>query len=210
MMVAKGRNIILAILVITGWFALITQFYLIINNRIASIGETIARYFGFFTILTNIIVAVCCIVLLFKPASGPGNFFSKANTQTAITVYITVVGFVYNIILRFLWKPEGLQMIVDELLHTVIPLLFIVQWYVYAPKQGLKWKNIFPWLLYPLFYLIYTLLRGSFSGFYPYPFINVNELGYNKVWVNCIGLLLFFLLLSLLFVAIAKLLVRRK
>jgi len=206
----KSRNIFLFILVIAGWFALIAQFYLIIENRVASLAETVARYFGFFTILTNILVAVCCTFLLFKPGSVAARFFSKATTQTAIAVYITVVGLIYNIVLRFLWKPEGLQMIVDELLHTVIPLLFIVQWYLYAPKQGLKWKDIFPWLIYPLLYLIYTLFRGSFSGFYPYPFINANELGYNKVWINCIGLLIFFLFLSSLFVAIAKLTIKRK
>ena len=209
-MASKGRNIFLSILFIAGWFALIAQFYLIIENRTASIAETIIRYFGFFTILTNIIVAVCCTFLLFRPASQAGKFFSKANTQTAIAVYIFVVGLVYNIILRFLWKPEGLQMIVDELLHSVIPLLFIIQWYLYAPKQGLKWKDIFPWLIYPLLYLIYTLFHGSLSAFYPYPFINVNELGYNRVLINCIGLLIVFLFLSLLFIGSAKLMSKKR
>jgi len=110
----KSRNIFLFILVIAGWFALIGQFYLIIENRVASLAETVARYFGFFTILTNILVAVCCTFLLFKPGSVAARFFSKATTQTAIAVYITVVGLIYNIILRFLWKPEGLQMIVSR------------------------------------------------------------------------------------------------
>jgi len=55
-----------------------------------------------------------------------GIIFFEAGVITAITVYITIVGLVYNVILRFLWKPEGLQFIVDELLHTVIPLLLLV------------------------------------------------------------------------------------
>ncbi|HMI79175.1 MAG TPA: hypothetical protein VK484_10285 [Ferruginibacter sp.] len=55
----------LASIAAAGWFALIGQFYLIIENRVASLAETITRYFGFFTILTNIIVAVCVTVLLF-------------------------------------------------------------------------------------------------------------------------------------------------
>jgi len=100
-------------------------------------------------------------------------------------------------------------MIVDELLHSVIPLLFIIQWYLYAPKEGLKWKNIFLWLMYPLLYLIYTLFRGYLSGFYPYPFINVTELGYSRVFINCIGLLIVFLFLSLLFIGIAKLMSKK-
>jgi hypothetical protein len=32
-------------------------------------------------------------------------------------------------------------------------------------------------------------LRGSATGFYPYPFINVENLGYFQVLTNAIGLL---------------------
>ncbi len=201
---ARFQKTFLIVLVVSGWFALIAQFYLIIVNRVASIPETITRYFSFFTILTNLIVVVCCTFILLKPVSNIGKFFSRPDTLTAIAVYITVVGIVYNTVLRFLWAPQGLQLIVDELLHSVIPLLFIILWFLFARKTVLKWKNIFPWLLYPLVYIILILIRGVFSGFYPYPFINVTELGYNKVLVHGAGLLLVFLFLSLLFVAIGK------
>ena len=203
-MPARLRKTFLTILVVSGWFALIAQFYLIIVNRVASIPETITRYFSFFTILTNLIVVVCCTFILLKPTSNTGRFFSRPDTLTAIAVYIVVVGIVYNTVLRFLWNPQGLQFIVDELLHSVIPLLFIVLWFLQTRKAVLKWKNVFPWLLYPLAYITCILIRGAFSGFYPYPFINVTELGYNKVLLNCLGLVLGFLCLSLLFVVIIK------
>ena len=209
-MALRLQRIFLIILAICGWFALIAQFYLILANRVSSIPETIIRYFSFFTILTNIIIALCCTFILVKPASGAGRFFSGTDTLTAIAVYITVVGIVYNIILRFLWKPEGLQLVVDELLHTVIPVLFIVMWFVITSRQSLKWKNIFPWLLFPLLYIIYIMIRGAFSKFYPYPFINVNELGYTKVFRNCVGLLTAFLFLSILFIAIGKSRIKKK
>jgi len=131
---SKSLKLLLVIIVISGWFAIIAQFYLIIKNRVASIPETIIRFFSFFTILTNIFVALCCTLLLLNPNSGLRNFFSKQNTFTAIAVYITIVGVVYNLILRFLWKPEGLQWIVDELLHTAIPILFILLWFFFIPK----------------------------------------------------------------------------
>jgi hypothetical protein len=192
-------------LVIAGWFALVAQFYLIIVNRVASVVETVIRYFSFFTILTNLLVAACCTILLLIPSSRVGRFFSRATTLTAIAVYISVVAIIYNTILRFLWKPEGLQLMVDELLHSVIPVLFVAMWFAFTNKATLKWKNIFPWLLYPLAYIVCILLRGALSGFYPYPFINVRELGYSKVLVNCIGVLFVFLFLSLLFIAIINL-----
>jgi len=198
----------LAGIAILGWFALGAQLYLIIQNRVVSVTETIIRYFSFFTILTNLIVALCVSSLLPVRYMKRGNFFARTSTLTAITVYIIIVGIVYNVILRFLWKPQGLQYVVDELLHTIIPILFILLWAMYVPKAGLQYKNALPWLIYPLLYIIWTAIHGAISGFYPYPFINVAELGYNKVLVNTGGLLIAFLGLSLFLVAVAKYLSR--
>lgn len=183
-----------------GWFALIAQFYLILENRSASVTETIIRYFGFFTILTNILVALCFTSLL----TGKGRFFSKLSTQTAIAVYILVVGAVYNVVLRFLWQPQGLQWLVDELLHTVIPLFYLCHWAIYGSKEALPWKRVWPWLLYPLLYLCYTLVRGSIIHFYPYPFLDVDTQGYPSVLIACVLLTFVFLGLALLFIAITR------
>lgn len=51
------------------------------------------------------------------------------GTITAITVFILIVGSVYQIVLRSIWEPTGLQFIVDELLHTVIPLYMLGYWF---------------------------------------------------------------------------------
>lgn len=182
------------------WFSLIAQFYLIIQNRLASIPETVFRYFGYFTILTNIMVALCFSALLVKR----NNFFRKPTTQTAVTAYIFLVALVYNTVLRGVVKPEGFNRVVDELLHVVMPIIFIVYWFIYTDKRSLQWKHIFPWLLYPLVYIIYTLIRGSFVHFYPYPFLNVDQLGYQSVLINCIWVSFAFLAFSLLFIAIGK------
>jgi hypothetical protein len=95
-------------------------------------------------------------------------------------------------------------MIVDELLHSVIPVLFITYWLVFVPKAGIEYKGVFKWLLYPLIYVTYTLIRGTFTGFYPYPFINLSELGFNKVLLNSTILTGVFLGFSLLYAAICK------
>src|SRR5438046_1530815 len=108
----QAKRTFLTIVAILDWFALAGQFYLILENRVASIPETIIRYFGFFTILTNLLVALCCTFLLLKSNSYIAKFFSKNTTITAIAAYITIVGIVYNLILRFLWNPKGLEQIV--------------------------------------------------------------------------------------------------
>ena len=194
----------LAAMVIIGWFALVTQFYINMTSGITGIRELMVRYFSYFTIQTNILVAVCFTTLLLKPQSKWGRFFSRQQTLSAITVYIVIVGLIYNTILRFLWEPEGLQKIVDELLHSVIPLLVLFYWFVFTAKDRLQWKNVLPWLIYPFAYIVYILIRGSVSGFYPYPFINTQRLGLNKVLVNSVGIAFVFICMSLLLVMIAK------
>lgn len=208
--ITKVPSWYLTIIAIAGWFALTSQLYLIIQNRVISIPETVIRYFSFFTILTNIIVALCVTVLLVKPESKCGKFFYRPATLTAITVYITIVGIVYNVILRFLWQPQGLQKITDELLHTVIPFLFILLWFFYVSKSELKYKNALAWLIYPLLYVVYTAIGGEITGYYPYPFIDVGQLGYQRVLINSGGLFIAFFGLSLFLVAIGKYMSRNK
>ncbi len=202
----SGANkIFLSIGMIAGWFAVIVQFCLIIINKTTSVAEAITRFLSFFTILTNILVACCFTFLLLKPQFSRKNLIASPATLTAVTVYIAVVGIIYNTILRFLWKPQGLQRVADELLHSFIPLWFIVYWLIFVPKQTLQWKSIPLWLMYPAAYCIYVLIRGKLSGFYPYPFIDVNSLGYNKVLINVGGMLIVFLVVSLMLIAVGKL-----
>lgn len=189
---------------IIGWFAVGLQFYLIIVNRTTSVPETILRFFSYFTILTNTLVSLYFTAHLMQCETGMFRFFSRSTSAAAITVYITVVGLVYQFLLRHLWSPTGLQWVADELLHSVIPLFTVIYWWKFADRSGLQWKNIRAWLIYPFFYLIFIFTRGVFSGFYPYPFVDVNTLGYGSVVLNSVGMLAGFILLSFVFILIGK------
>ena len=188
-----------------GWFAVITQLYLMMENRVASVPQTLFRFLAYFTIDTNIIVALCFTFIFLGSKYRLGRFFSKASTVTAITVYITIVGIVYNVILRSLWEPQEMQKSVDELLHSVIPVLLIIFWLIFVPIERLKWKNAFAWLIYPIIYMIYALIHGNITKWYPYPFVDVNELGYKKALLNTGGVLLVIFLLSLALIGTGKL-----
>jgi hypothetical protein len=199
---SSGR-IFIGIIAVAGWFAIIFQLYLMLLNHVTSVPEAIIRFFSFFTILSNLLFALCASTIFIKqqPESG---FFQRSTIITAITVYMTIVGLIYNFILRFLWAPQGLQRIVDELLHLILPVLCVVYWFVFVSKKELKWNHMWSWLLYPLAYIIYALIRGAFSGFYPYPFVNVNIHGYQTVLINSIGITALFIFFSLLFIGIGK------
>ncbi len=184
-----------------GWFAIISQFFLMLQNRQTDVPEMIIRFFTFFTILTNILVALYFTSSAFKLKSIPFNWYSYKGTLTAITAFIFIVGLVYQLVLRKVWQPTGLQRIVDELLHTIIPLYVLIYWFFNINKNDLQIKSILKWLLYPVLYLLFVLIRGNFSGYYPYPFINVSEIGYQKTLVNIsiiFGITLIFLIILFL------------
>lgn len=191
------------IIAIVAWVALILQFYLQIVNRSTAASEAVIRYFSYFTILTNLLLAICFTSLLVKNSKG-NRFFNRPSPVTAITVYILIVGLVYNLILRQLWSPQGLQLLVDNLLHTVTPLLAFIYWLLYVPTKEISWKHTAAWMLYPLFYLIYVMIRGSFSDFYPYFFIDAGKLGYTKALTNAVYITTAFFLVSLLLIWLGK------
>lgn len=195
------------------WVALILQLYISIRTTETNgLTPLIAtwNFFSYFTVLTNLLVAVCLSFILGKPGSSFGSFFSKPATLSAVALYIFIVGLVYNTILRSVWNPMGLQKWVDEGLHVVVPLFFVIFWLLFVPKGSLKWIHPFRWLTYPALYFVYALLRGEFSGFYAYPFINTAELGYGNVLINAGGIMLAFIAAGLLLVGADKLMNRSR
>jgi len=191
------------------WLSLILQLYVAIQNRIAGVPETIVRFFSYYTVLTNILIAVCFTVVYFKGIAGKGQFFARPATLTATAVYICIVSLTYNLILRFLWAPTGLSRVADELLHLIIPIIYLIFWFGFVPKQNIQWTGILPWAIYPLVYLGYTLLRGPMAEWYPYPFLDVIKLGYSKVLINSAGVCILFVVFAVLFIGIAKMMSKR-
>ena len=187
------------------WFAVIVQFYLLMkNNPAPTIPEKVFRFFGYFTVDTNILVALSFTFIALNSNSRLVRFFTKASTVTAITAYIIIVGITYNVFLRSTWDPQGLQKLVDELLHSVIPIVYVIFWVAFVPAEKLKWKNAFPWVIYPIVYMAYAIILGAITKYYPYPFVDVNELGYHKALLNAALVLLTLFLLSLALIGTGK------
>lgn len=186
------------LLALAGWFAVIAQYVLMLNNSAITVGEATLRFFGYFTILTNIMAAGYFTAALFN-----ASFTKRAGLLSAITVYIIIVGLVYQVALRHIWDPQGLQKWVDELLHSVIPFGVLIYWSLFE-KKGLRHAQIFSWSIYPLAYLLFTLIRGSISGFYPYPFINVGEIGMRQTLINALIILTLFMTISFLFIFVNR------
>jgi hypothetical protein len=190
-----------ALLALTG---LLAQFYVTFSSRQLPPLQTVVRFFSFFTILTNTLVAGYFLVRSLMPESAAGRWAARAEVGTALTVYILVVGVVYQAVLRGLVPLAGWGILADNILHGLVPLYMLGFWLLRIAGQLVRWRTLPYWLLYPAAYLAYTLLRGPSAGFYPYPFVDVAALGYGPVLRNCLLVLVVILAISALLAAFSN------
>ena len=208
---SKPQRLLLIVLTVVAWLAVALQIFLTTRDVLSqglSTAHGIVKTLSYFTVLTNLIVAIVTTALLARGKQD--GFLTRPSTTSATAVYITVVGMIYSLLLRALWEPTGLQLVVDVALHDAVPILYIVFWLLSVTKGTLKWVAPLWWLIYPLGYVGWTVLRGWRTGEYPYPFADVNALGYPTVFLNAALILAGFLVLGLIVVAIDHLLGRRR
>jgi hypothetical protein len=190
---------------LAGWLALALQLYLMLmqspRQSMAMVG-TVVTFLSFFTILTNLLAALVFTSIAMRLAGA--EFFRRPSVQAGTAVYIAIVGIAYHLLLRQLWNPQGAQLVADIVLHSVMPAAYLLYWFLFAPRTGLHWKDAVAWLGYPGVYLVYSLARGAAIGVYPYPFVDVNLLGYGGVFVRAAIFLLAFLAMGLLVVAVGR------
>jgi len=187
------------------WLALAAQTDITVHRMLArglSVFDGFERMSSYLTNLTIFAVALCFSFVAALGRSPLGRFFRKPPVVTAVVVYIVFVGLAYNLLLRHLWTPSGYRAVLNECLHTVIPVLSTIYWVLFVPRFHLTLRQCVLWLIYPLGYLCITLWRGSTSDFYPYPFIDVGELGYPHVLLNATLLVLAFVTLMGVFIAL--------
>ncbi len=164
--------------------ALITQF--VTRAQVKPFNPV--NFFSFFTIESNILVAV----ILLLSSLGTATFGRSEQfgvLRGAATVYILTTGLIYFLLLRGL--EESLQTAipwVNTVLHYIMPLAMILDWVINPPTKTITWKQATSWLIFPLLYVIYSLIRGSFVNWYPYPFLDPRIGGYGRVFLYSIGI----------------------
>lgn len=142
-------------------------------------GFSTVNFFSFFTIESNLIGAITFVVgalwLLLGWTRRRLDYL-----RGAATLYMVVTGIVYAVLLSNADVQTAIPW-VNAVLHYLFPAGMLLDWLLDCPKQ-LSFKRALLWLIYPLAYLAYTLIRGPFAHhWYPYPFLNVSGHGYTYV-----------------------------
>ena len=198
---ARGWRIVFAIV---GWAGLIGQYVLLLTGGTRSVVGSTVIFFSYFTILTNVVVALALTAPALFPDSRLGRWTATEGVRAAVAMYIAVVGLVYHALLAATWNPQGALAVVNQILHTVMPIAFVLDWLLFVPKGRLRWIDPVKWLAYPLLYGVWTTIHGLMVGWYPYWFIDIGALGWSRALVNFGALLGFFLALGLIVAALDR------
>jgi hypothetical protein len=187
---AKLKRTAAAILAVFGWALLALQLWLaMLTAGMTAIPpmEGTLRFFSSFGIQAHVLATL--VLTAFAIKSGPDEWLVHPFVRSAVAVYVTMAGLIHVLLARPLWSPVGALWIAGAVLQCVMPVAYLLFWLACVRKAGLRWYDPLLWLIYPLFYLCFVLVRGKMSGFYPYPFIDAKTLGYAAVAANTAGLL---------------------
>lgn len=147
---------------------------------------SIIRFFSYFTVLSNLLVAISTSWL----ALGKTVDSRLARVvRIDATVGIAVTAVVHWFLLRPLLNLNGLDLVADKLLHVVVPVLALLGWAVFGPRGAVHRSDLVASAIYPAAYMVWTLIHGAATDWYPYPFTDVGVHGYPVVLINACGVI---------------------
>jgi hypothetical protein len=164
----------------------------------------VVNFFGYFTNLSNIFASVVFTIGAIYLLQGRVPTPTDDLVRGAAVVAMAVVGIVFSVLLQDTDLGTLLPW-VNFVVHYVMPVVVVADWLYQPPKSAITLRQVGFWLIYPLLYVIYTLIRGAITGFYPYPFLNPDTVGgYGGVTLYCIGIFVLFLLVGWALIALGN------
>lgn len=198
-----------AVFALLGWAILALQHALMLATPDRSPVELTLNFFSYFTILTNVLVALAMTLPVVASASPLGQWAASPGVRASVAMYAVVVGLVYHFMLHATWNPQGWLLVANVGLHYVMPIAMLLDWLLFVPKGALRWSDAAKWLAFPLIYGVWTAIHGLTADWWPYWFVDASTLGWGKAGAYFAGLLVFFTLVGLIVVAIDRRLGRR-
>ncbi|WP_165945852.1 Pr6Pr family membrane protein [Micromonospora sp. KC606] len=171
---------------------------------------TVTGLLPYFTIQSNVAVGVFAGYAAWRTWRELPE--PSSALKGAVTLYITITGVVYHLVLANPASPFAVaqpdralpEALGNQFLHTVVPLLAIADWALFDPRGRLRVRYAIWWLAFPLAYLGFALVRGLIVAKYPYPFIDAGQLGYDGVAISTVFFAVVFWLLGLLLVGVDR------
>jgi hypothetical protein len=208
--VSTGRRVAYGVNALVAWIGLTVGFVIMVlglypslntdptmlGNPAQGVVGRILDYFTYFTIWSNIVVAVVMTMLFLRPARD--SFIFRVLRLDSVLM-IVVTGIIYNVILAGGARLQGLEVVSNAFDHIITPVVTLVVWLVLGPRGWISWRTIGAALIIPIVWLAWALARGAVIGAYPYGFLDVAKYGYGTVFTNVLGVIVFAVVLCLIF-----------
>ena len=154
------------------------------------------RFFSYFTTQANLLVVATSLSLARRPdRDGSGWRVARLNALSGITITALVHWFLLHPLDDF----RGLQWASDTLVHIIVPILVVLGWLVFGPRRRITTRVVVLGMIWPVAWLLYTLLVGRITGWYPYFFLDLEQSGPGVVAVYCVAILILLFVVSCLF-----------
>ncbi len=200
-MTEQSKRLLAGGLGLAYWATIFVQFSIVLDAsraRGAFLSDAVLTFLTFFTHVTTLLVAIMLALMAVAPDSR--HAWNRPSLQSALLLYVAIVALVYAALLQGQWNPQGLRLVTDRLMHVVLPIAYLGFWLTAVAKGRLRWLDPLYWLIVPVVYTIYAIEHGKAVGRYPYPFFNLNKIGYWEMILNSLGLLLFLIVLGFIIV----------
>lgn len=147
-----------------------------------------ANFFSYFTIENNMLAVATLLLSALAVAHGVNRKLD--SLRRAVTVYILVVGLGFWLLLSGQKDVAFTAVPWDNIvLHYIMPLAMAGDLLLDRPARRQSFQSMLPWLVFPVAYVTYTLVRGPLAEWYPYSFLDPTDKGYGAVALTVAGIL---------------------
>ena len=195
-------------------FAMLVSIIWQITSRLVNDVFRPDEYFSYFTIQTSLIAIVTLSVSGWFSWTGRKETRLLNIVRLSTVTFTVVVTLVYNLLLRGLAddpKDGGYvwPVLPTEILHVLAAIFMLIDWMLSSRRINLRVSTIFWVLVFPLAWLIYSVIRGLAVNWWPYWFINPNEpAGITGMLTYIIAIMLFLLTVAIALLGLQRITVR--
>ena len=138
---------------------------------------TAGNFFAYLTMQSNIAFVVVCIVgglVALRSGTDPPWL---TNLHALVLTWIVVAGVVFAILVQQAGE-RGFTLEVpwsDQVLHFWLPAFALIEWVASTGRGAAQWRMLFVTIGYPVVWGIITLVRGAAVGWYPYFFLDPDQ-----------------------------------
>ncbi|MDQ6896993.1 MAG: Pr6Pr family membrane protein, partial [Actinomycetota bacterium] len=163
-----------------GFSALVTEVATLVERGQFRAGD----FFSYFTVESNALSVISLVVSSFVVAVGHRSA-RLDYLRGAVALFMTTTIIIFIVLLSGYPASELTAVPWDNtVLHYIMPIAIILDWLFATRVEPVPYRKALLWLVFPLAYLLYSLVRGPIANWYPYPFMDASKNGYGVVVVT--------------------------